>query len=66
MDLDKIIECAKMIARPYIWTSFILGALLILSVCGNIYLATQEVEIVVENEASFVDSDNNVNEVKGK
>lgn len=45
MDLEKIIECAKMLARPYIWTAFILGGLLVLSVAGNIYLATQEVEI---------------------
>ena len=65
MDLEKIIECAKMLARPYIWTAFILGGLLVLSVAGNIYLATQEVEIIVDSDANFTNSDYNIDEVKG-
>ena len=48
MDLEKIIELAKEIARPYKITTYILAVLLVLSIAGNIYLATQEVEVVLE------------------
>lgn len=66
MDLEKIIELAKILAKPYKITTYILAVLLILSLSANIYLATQEVEIVVDNNSVFTDSDNNVNEVRGK
>ena len=66
MDLEKIIELAKILAKPYKITTYILAVLLILSLSANIYLATQEVEIVVDNNAVFTDSDNNNNEVRGK
>lgn len=59
MDLEKIIELAKTLARPYQITSYILAILLILSVIGNIYLATQSVDVIVEQTNS--DSDFNVN-----
>lgn len=48
MDLNKIIETAKILARPYIWTAGILGFLLILSVCANIYLASREIEVTFD------------------
>jgi hypothetical protein len=48
MDLEKIIELAKILAKPYKITTYILAVLLVLSICGNIYLATQEVEVVLE------------------
>ena len=60
MDLEKIIELAKILAKPYKITSYILGVLLILSMIGNIYLATQEINVVVEQ--TNTDSDNNINQ----
>ena len=48
MDLEKIIELAKILARPYKITTYILAVLLIISLLGNIYLATQEVQVVLE------------------
>lgn len=48
MDLEKIIELAKILARPYKITTYILAVLLLLSIAGNIYLATQEIEVVLE------------------
>ena len=60
MDLEKIIELAEKLAKPYKITTYILAILLILSVCGNIYLATQEVEVTFEadqNTNSFVNQE---------
>lgn len=48
MDLEKIIELAKEIARPYKITTYILAVLLVLSICGNIYLATDTNYITIE------------------
>lgn len=46
MDLEKIIELAKILAKPYKIATYILALLLSISVIGNIYLATQEVEVI--------------------
>ena len=48
MDLEKIIELAKILAKPYKITTYILAVLLVISLLGNIYLATQEVEVTLE------------------
>ena len=52
MNLDKIIEISHKIADPYIksaeawkFTAQLLGLLLFISICGNIYLATKGVKI---------------------
>lgn len=73
MDLEKIIEIAHQIADPYIKSAeawkfccYVLSALFILSVGANIYLATKDVDIVIENDSSFIESDNNINEVSGR
>lgn len=60
MDLEKIIELAKILAKPYKITSYILGVLLVISLLGNVYLATQEVNVIVEQ--TNTDSDNNINQ----
>ena len=60
MDLEKIIELAKILAKPYKITSYILAVLLIISLLGNVYLATQEVNVIVEQ--TNTDSDNNINQ----
>jgi hypothetical protein len=53
MDLERIIELSKIIAKPWFVATWILAVLLIFSVCGNIYLATLETEVVLT-------ADNNV------
>lgn len=63
---DKLITLAKLIARPWFIATWILAGLLVLSVIGNIYLATQKVEITIDSDANFTDSDNNINTVQGK
>lgn len=60
MDLEKIIELAKILARPYKITTYILAVLLVISLLGNIYLATQNVDVIVEQ--SNTESDFNVNQ----
>ena len=59
MDLEKIVELSKILARPYKITTYILAGLLILSLSANIYLATQEVSVVVEQ--TNTESDFNIN-----
>lgn len=58
MDLEKIIELAKILAKPYKITTYILAILLVLSLLGNIYLVTKEVGIIIEQENSFSDYNN--------
>lgn len=64
MDLDKMIECAKTLARPYVWVSIVLAILLFLSLIGNIYLGAQTYSITVDQDAMY--SDNNVTSNKIK
>ncbi len=59
MDLEKIIELAKILAKPYKLTTYILACLLVLSLFANIYLATQDVSVLVEQ--TNTDSDFNIN-----
>lgn len=59
MDLKEIIELAKILAKPYKITTYIFAILLIISLSANIYLATQEVSILVEQ--TNTDSDFNIN-----
>lgn len=61
MDLKEIIELAKIIAKPWQIATYVLAFLLLCSVIGNIYLATQEVEILVEQD--YDSSNNNTNNV---
>jgi hypothetical protein len=63
MELDKIIELAGIIAKPYRVTSIILALLLVISLIGNIYLATQTYEITVDQDNVYSSESNNTNEV---
>lgn len=61
MDLEKIIELAKILAKPYKIMTYILAVLLVLSICGNIYLATDTNYITIEaddNTSSSVTQSN--------
>lgn len=68
MNLEKIIEVSHKIADPYIksaeawrFTAKLLALLLALSVCGNIYLATRGVDIIVEQD--YKQSNDNINDI---
>lgn len=41
MDLEKIIDLAKMLSKPWQIATYSLSVLLVISLLGNIYLATQ-------------------------
>lgn len=62
MDTEKLISMAKILAKPYFIVCIILSILLAVSVVGNIYQATQQTEIVVEQD--YDSSDFNVNQVR--
>ena len=61
MDLEKIVELSKILAKPYKITTYILAGLLILSLFANIYLATQEVSVIVEQTNTESDFNTNKN-----
>lgn len=61
MDLQELIKLAKTISKPYVWAVGILSALLLLSVGGNIYMATRSYDVTIEQ--SNTESDNNINGV---
>lgn len=61
MDLEKIIQLAKILSRPWQIATYILSMLLVMSIIGNIYLTTQEVDIILEQD--YDNSNNNMNDV---
>ena len=56
MDLEKIIDLAKMLSKPWQIATYSLSVLLVISLLGNIFLATQEVEVILEADNN-IDSD---------
>ena len=60
MDLEKIIELAKTLSKPWEIATYVLAVLLLMSVLGNIYLATQEVDVIIEQDNTFSDYNNNM------
>lgn len=62
-DLQKLIELAKIVAKPWVIATSVLSFLLCLSVAGNIYMINKKANVIIENEADFISSDNNVNAI---
>lgn len=67
MNLEKIIEVSHKIADPYVKSAEawkfcckVLAFLLVLSVGANIYLATRDVEVILEQEKTYSDYNNNM------
>ena len=61
MDLEKIIELAKILAKPYKITTYILAVLLLISILANVYLLSQPVMVDInanQNTASLVNQNN--------
>jgi hypothetical protein len=59
VDLEQLIKLSKTVAKPYVIAVGILSALLLLSVCGNIYMATKKQNITIEQENIESDFNNN-------
>ena len=60
MDLEKLIELAKIIAKPYKITTIILAVLLLISILANVYLLSQPAVIELtanENNQTMVSQD---------
>ena len=62
MDLDKIIELAKTIAKPYKVTTYILSVLLLISILANVYLLSQPAVVTFEADNN---TSSDVNQTKG-
>ena len=58
-DLEKLIRLAHVVARPYLIAVWVLSVLLLLSVGANVYLATVEKEVVIEQDNDFSDFNTN-------
>ena len=50
MELQELVKLSRAIAKPYMWAVGILSALLLVSVGGNIYMASLETEVIIEQE----------------
>ena len=60
-DLEQLIKLSHIVARPYYIAVWVLSFLLLISLAGNVYLATIEKEVVIEHTADFNNSDYNDN-----
>lgn len=45
-DLEQLIKLSHIVARPYYIAVWVLSLLLLISLAGNVYLATQDTEVV--------------------
>lgn len=61
MDLEQLIKLSKTVAKPYVIAVGVLSALLLISVCGNVYQATRSYDITVEQQN--LESDYSINGV---
>lgn len=66
MDIENLVKLAKQGAKPWAIVSYVLAALLGLSVGGNIYQAIQQQEIIIENETNFTHSNYNGNSINNQ
>lgn len=58
-DLEKLIRLAHVVAKPYLIAVWVLSVLLLLSVGANVYLATVENEVIIEQDNNFSDYNKN-------
>lgn len=63
-DLEQLIALAKIVAKPWVIATTVLSMLLGMSMGVNVYISTQKVDVVIENDADFIHSDNNTNIVE--
>lgn len=60
MDLEKIIDLAKILSRPWQIATYFLSILLVISILGNIYLATEEFDVILEQDNTYSNYNNNM------
>ena len=65
-ELEKLIALSKVVAKPWVIATWVLAGLLALSVAGNVYLYLKEIPVSINSDPYFLNSDNNINSVKGK
>lgn len=65
-ELEKLIALSKVVAKPWVIATWVLAGLLALSVAGNVYLSLKEIPVSINSDPYFLNSDNNINSVKGK
>lgn len=58
-DLENLIKMANIVAKPWKISVAILSLLLLLSVGANVYLATIENEVIIEQDNNFSDYNKN-------
>lgn len=61
MELENLIQLSKEVAKPWRIATYLLAFLLVLSVAGNVYLALNGGEVVIEsdfNEHSTINQEN--------
>lgn len=63
MDIEKLVVLAKQVAKPWAIVSYVLAALLGVSIAGNIYQAVQGQEGIIDNNANFNNSNHNANSI---
>lgn len=61
METEILVKLAKQIARPAYIAVWVLAGLLVLSIVGNVYMASRQGEIVLEQENT--ESNYNMNAV---
>lgn len=54
-DLEELIRLSHIVARPYAVAVWVLSVLLLISVGANVYLATIENEVIIEQENNHAD-----------
>lgn len=64
--IERLLEVNEKRSKASDIKFYIAAVLLLLSLLGNIYQATQTGEIIVESNPLFEQSDNNINKVSGK
>lgn len=58
-DLEQLIKLSHIVARPYYIAVWVLSFLLLISLAGNVYLASIEKEVVIEQDNNFSDFNRN-------
>jgi len=58
-ELEDLIRLSHVVAKPYLIAVWILSALLLISVSANVYLATVENEVIIEQDNNFSDYNKN-------
>ena len=65
MDLEKLIEIAKQMIKPYKYTAILLAVLLCASIACNIYLSTREMEVTLQAENNTVTQNSSIDQIHG-